>query len=506
VVTTNDFHGWIIPTERDGHLMGGAHWLEGYLNVIREENPGRVLHLDAGDIWQGALISDYFSLEPAIEILNMMDLAAVGLGNHEIAIGIEKLQEVGSQIDYPLLAGNVFYRPGHRPRGQGWRVWPLEPFVISKVKGVKVGLIGVIDPSVVAYFGPGSWVNQELYFADPLMTVRNSLRQTERSGAILNIVLTHIQSTPDYQAEYLEYLACNPDPNRVHLIVTGHMHTAIAQEVCGIPVVQSWDWGTAFSRVDFNIDKSTHKVVGYRMNIAPTRIINPEDENPVTYQRWDTEESVEVIPDPLIQERVEYWRQRYDDALNDIIGYITDPLTFDFWDEHSMGDWISDRMREAFEYQVDFAVSRNTYAELDEGDITLEEAYIIRNNELIIVELTGNEVIQVLEEGITGTWAILQVSGLQFTIDLNQPVGSRIIGSVIDTNTGLPIDSDTTYHMITTDYLANGSQGMYTLVANPQQNTEIFIRDYLIQWIRNNSPFTPPDPTVEQRITVLNKP
>lgn len=506
VVTTNDFHGWISAHDYGDYAEGGAHWLQGYLDVVREENPGRVLHLDAGDTWEGALISDYFEFEPAIEILNLMDIEAMAFANHELATGIESFQAVGAQLDFPLLAGNVFYRPGQRPRGESWLVSPLKRFVIREVDGVKVGLIGVLDPSAVAYFGPGSWVNQTLFFADPLRTVKRSLRKTWRRGARFNIVLTHIGSSPYYQPEILEHLACNLDPRRVHLIVTGHLHQDVAAEVCGIPVVQSWDFGRAFSRIDFDIGTKSGRVLGHRMNDDITYVAHSREGQPPTYRRWDTGEDVEVFPDTVIQARVEYWETQLAAAVNDVIGSTTAPLPSERHIESVMGDWVSDRLREALEYQVDFAVFRGGLDGLDTGDITLEEVLTTFpfNNELIIIELTGDEVQQVLEEGTAENhWGLLQVSGLEYSLDWDRPDGSQLVGDVIDIDTGLPVDPTTTYLMVTTDYLANGAQGMDTLLASPQLGTEIHIRDYLIQWLQNNSPFDPPDPVVEQRIAVF---
>jgi 2',3'-cyclic-nucleotide 2'-phosphodiesterase (5'-nucleotidase family) len=500
VVTTNDFHGWI-----QGHgIEGGAHWLQGYLDIVRAEHPGRVLHLDAGDTWEGALISDYFDFAPAIEILNLMDVAALGFGNHELATGIESFQNVGNQLDCPLLAGNVFYRAGYRPPGERGLVPPLKRFVIQHVAGVKIGLIGALDPSAVAYFGPGSWVNKELYFADSLKTVRRSLRKTWRRGARFNIVITHIASSPDYQPEILRHLVCKLNPKRVHLVVTGHLHVGMATEVCGIPVVQAWDHGTAFSRIDFDVDRRSGRVIGYRMNQEPTRVIQSQEGSPATYQRWDTGEFVEVSPDLLIQERVEFWEEQLAAAVNDVIGHTNAAMPSDRRRESVVGDWVADRFREALEYQVDFVAFRGG-SEIDAGDITLAEILTTFpfNNEIIIIELTGEEVLQVLEEGITTAhYGLLQVSGLQYVVDYDRPDGEQLDGEVIDTNTYLPIDPTATYLMATTNYLANGAQGMDTMVANPQQETEIHFRDYLIGWLPANSPFDPPDPAVEERITV----
>lgn len=500
VVTTNDFHGWI-----QGHgIEGGAHWLQGYLDIVREEHPGRVLHVDAGDTWQGALISDYFDFEPAIEILNLMDVAALGFANHELATGIESFQHVAGELDFPLLAGNVFYRYEYHPPGDRGLVPPLEPFVIEQVAGVKIGLIGVLDPSVIEPFGDGSWVKQALYFADSLRTVKRSLYKTAMRGARFNIVIIHITSSPAYQPEVLEDLVCNLNPNRVHLVVTGHMHVGMATEMCGIPVVQSWDHGTAFSRIDFDVDRRSGRVIGYRMNVEPTRVIQSQEGEPATYQRWDTGEVVEVFPDLTIQTRVEFWEEQLAAAVNDVIGHVNAAMPADRRRESAVADWISDRFREALEYQVDFVGFRGGSA-IDGGDITLGEflTAVRRNNEIIIIELTGEEVRQVLEEGITEeTFGLLQVAGLQYAVDYDRPDGEQLVGDVVDTNTGLPIDPTATYLMATTSYLANGAQGMDTMMASPHQATEIYYRDYLIEWLQANSPFDPPDPAVEQRITV----
>ena len=45
-----------------------------------------------------------------------------------------------------------------------------------------------------------------------------------------------------------------------------------------------------------------------------------------------------------------------------------------------------------------------------------------------------------------------------------------------------------------------------TLVANPQYNTYVLIRDIIADWGRAYSPFTAPDPAVEGRITALGTP
>jgi hypothetical protein len=53
------------------------------------------------------------------------------------------------------------------------------------------------------------------------------------------------------------------------------------------------------------------------------------------------------------------------------------------------------------------------------------------------------------------------------------------------------------------DFMANGGDEYVTLAANPQVNSYVLVRDLVVDWVKANSPFAPPDPAVEQRITAL---
>ena len=124
----------------------------------------------------------------------------------------------------------------------------------------------------------------------------------------------------------------------------------------------------------------------------------------------------------------------------------------------------------------------------------------------MIVELDGSEVRQVLEQGVNGVHGLVQVSGLSFTFDYDAPVDSRIVGDVIDLSTGLPLVPGDTYYVAVNNFMAAGGEDNSTLAASPQTDTGVVIRDIVVNWVMDNSPFTPPDPSVEQRITALGSP
>ncbi len=192
-----------------------------------------------------------------------------------------------------------------------------------------------------------------------------------------------------------------------------------------------------------------------------------------------------------------------------VIGSTTAPIERDYRYESSMGDWVTDIMR-AYDHGIDFALynSGGLREDIDAGDITFGEVWDVLpfGNTLVIVELDGSEVQQVLEEGVTGDHGLVQVSGLQFTFDYDATAGSRIVGDVIDLSTGLPLVPGDTYYVAVNDFMAIGGDGNSTLAANPQTDTGVVIRDIVVNWIMDNTPFTPPDPLVELRITANGTP
>ena len=52
-------------------------------------------------------------------------------------------------------------------------------------------------------------------------------------------------------------------------------------------------------------------------------------------------------------------------------------------------------------------------------------------------------------------------------------------------------------------FSTSGGTEYDTLAANPRVNCYVLVRDLVVDWVKANSPFAPPDPDVELRITAL---
>lgn len=513
VVSTNDFHGALVGQVQSwshGDMVGGAEWVAGYLNIVREEHPDGVLYLDAGDAMQGTLISNYFDGASTIEAFNAMGVAAMAVGNHEFDWGQEVLQDRYDQADFPFLGANVFFakKKGNPDHGHGGRPHWAKPYVVREVNGVNVGILGIANPETPSIVNPANVAN--LMFTDPVQAVNDVLPEAEAEGATMIVVLAHIGGYyPDF-GELADFV-CSLDSDKVDLVVSGHTHARIDDVICDIPVTQAYSSGTAFSRVDFAVDATTGEVVSYNMNYYPTTTYQTYYGNPATYQRWDTGQWQQVVPDPEVEAIVDYYEAVIAEVQNEVIGNTTAAITRESCTESVMGDWVTDIMR-AYDPSIDFAFTNSggLRTDIDSGDITYGEVFeaIPFDNTLVLATVTGEELKAVLEEGVgpgaaycSGTLlhGIIQVSGLKFNWDSSQPLYSRVSNVRYYDDTPVDLSAGATYTIAVNDFIASGADDYPTLPTVPQINTYEIIREIVAQWVRDNSPFDPP--TISGRIT-----
>ncbi len=507
VFAANDFHGALLGkvySWSQNKTVGGMAWLAGYLDTVRRENPGGVLYLDGGDLMQGSFVSRHYDGAPSIALFNAMELKAAAVGNHEFDWGLKVLAERAKQANFPLLGANIQYKDtGKRPE------WAKD-FVIVEVQGVKVGVVGVANPDTARETMPTSVTRLE--FTDPAKAVAKYIPEMEKQGATMVVVLAHIGGTPPGYPEGIKDLACALDSSKVDMVVSGHTHTRIAAELCGIPVVQAGSHSQAFSRVDFFVDPATGEAKNHKMNKAPTIVVQGKrgkDGAPATYRRWDNGKSVAVLPNPKVEAMVERYETLIAATKNTVLGETTAAITRALLHESAMGDWVADIMRTSVP-DADFALLNGgaLRTDLAAGKITYGQVYdvLIYDDTLYVSKLSGKEVRLALEQGVSGKHRLVQVSGLKFTVDFNLPPLKRIRGKVTDVRTGKSLDPDKTYGVVINDFMASGGDGFAVLKTSPKTDTGLSLRDLTMEWVKAHSPFTAPNPATEKRIIVQNLP
>jgi 2',3'-cyclic-nucleotide 2'-phosphodiesterase/3'-nucleotidase len=129
--------------------------------------------------------------------------------------------------------------------------------------------------------------------------------------------------------------------------------------------------------------------------------------------------------------------------------------------DSALGNWITDAMRTATGVDIALQNPGGIRTELDAGPITVGDIYQIMpfDNRIATVELTGAQVREVLENGVSPSTCI-QVSGIKLAFDPARPRGKRILEA--RTSDGALLDAARTYKVAANDFMAQGGDGFTT--------------------------------------------
>lgn len=159
ILHTSDIHSRIFPYDLqilqvDSELglgtldevknVGGDARVSYVVNRERAR-ADRVLHLDSGDIFEGAPVFNFFNGEPEARCESMIGTDAMVIGNHEFDDGaINAVRQLTKWADFPVLAANYVFPAAGTPQDTGLDTI-LKPFDVFNVEGLKVGVIGMAN-------------------------------------------------------------------------------------------------------------------------------------------------------------------------------------------------------------------------------------------------------------------------------------------------------------------------------------------------------------------------
>jgi 5'-nucleotidase len=507
LLTVNDLHGQLVPGKKvSGRPVGSAGVLAAWLLSARAGAEKRTVLVSAGDLVgasppASALLQD----EPTVALVNRLanpscryagaevkteplvppadvdprfrswldpDCDVVGtIGNHELDEGRSELLR--------LLAG------GNHPRGpfleNPWRGarWPvlcanlvekasgkpvLPPFVVKDVDGVRVGFIGVVTRELEHLVSPAGLAG--LAVLDEAETVNRYVKVLKERGVRAVVVVVHQGGEqPPYvgwthQGGAVEGpivdLVAGLDPE-VDVVVAAHTHSFLdawlpaSDPVKKVLVVEAFSAGTAFGRIDLEIDRATGDVVSARGLVQTAWA----DEGPgLTPDRPAAalQHDAEVRVDPLVKRQVAT-----------LAGALT--RRGDAAGEATLGDLVTDAQRAAVPgVQVALINPGGLRADLAAGPVSWGDLFATQpfNNDLVVMTLTGADLLSVLEQqwGGGGRELVLQVSGLAYAWSASAPLGKRVRDVWVG---GAPLDRAKKYRVVVNGFLAAGGDGFDAL-------------------------------------------
>ncbi len=444
-LSTNDFHGQLETGKLvSGKLVGGAAYNMTYINNYRAFNPLGTMLFDAGDMMQGTPISNLLHGQSTIDVYNHMGYAAATVGNHEFDWGQAILQERMTQADFPMLLANVF------DAGTGTRPFWLIPMMMLDVKGQHLGVIGVTSKDTPTIVPSGTTAGLE--FREPGPVVSQLAAELRAAGADMVLVLAHM---PDVYGGVVSGEMATVAVPGVDLIISGHSHSGYSGKINNIPIIQQYSSGTAIGVSDLRYDRLLRDIATSSLKVV------------TTYNEG-------ITPDAGIAGLVAYYQAQVAPILNAVKASTLGPIsrTVNAAGESPMGNLIADAQRWKGGTQIAFMNPGGIRASIEYAsyphDVTYGDLLAVQpfDNKLVTMTLTGSQVYDLLEQQFPPSQSapkVLLVSGITYSYNLMDPVGSRI--HILKLADGTPIANDATAYSVTVnEYLATGGDNFTAFV------------------------------------------
>lgn len=426
ILHLNDFHGHLLPDppDKDGHSRGGLARIATMNERVHEWNDAHgipTMLLIAGDILQGTPLSSVYKGEPDVTCLNYMSTTQMCLGNHEFDFGPEVLFQRINQANFPLSSANVTFGGSLLPRGTA---------LTHSLHTEKIRLIPLTTPETKVESAAANVAKFE--FADPAATVRKAIA-VPPLGALV-VVLSHLGLPAD------EKLA--REVPEIDVIIGGHSHDALEQpRVVGKTLIcQAGSNGYYLGQLDMYVENGD--VVRYRGMLRPV-----DERTPA----W-----------PQIAGIIDTYDQKLRKQMDQVVGHTEVALDGSRdrvrSEETNLGNAVADAAREATTADVALVNAGGIRGSLDPGPVTMGEVLTVLpfDNQLVTIELTGEQLRQVLDQNAamtvnTDNGGFLQVSGVCFAI-VDRKTRDIEVG-------GKPLQPDKVYKVSTVDFLSTGGNG-----------------------------------------------
>ncbi len=495
VATTTDVHGRLRAWDYYANQVEAVRGLTRAATIVdsvRAGNPGRVILLDGGDLLQGnplAYVAAKVTRDrtnPIIAAMNAMRYDAAAIGNHEYNYGVPYLDSAVRQASFPFLSANTY-------RVDSAGVHVFRPWTIVERGGIKVGIIGATTPGVMLWDAEN--VGGRLRLDDIVPAVRQAVQEVRAAGADIVLVIVHagLNEPSSYDtvstgvpSENVAMRVAAEVPG-IDLVLYGHSHKeSRGSMIGGTLLIQPKNWATSVGVAHLLVSRTSG---GWK----------------VTERRSDLVQATGHAEDPGVLAATE-------SAHRETVAYVTTPIgtTAERWSADSarvkdtpLIDFILEAERKAAGTDLASTAAFSTDAAMGPGAITIAQVAQLYpyDNTLRAVRISGKQLRDYLEfssryyRTATSPTVALRtdpqipgynfdiVSGVDYVMDVSQPIGSRITRLEYK---GAPVRDSDSFTMALNNYRQTGGGGYAMLSGAPvvyDKQTEI--RQLLIDEVKS---------------------
>lgn len=440
---TNDLHARVKDGDDFGSSLGMA-WISGAVWAARDTDDD-ILFLDAGDTFHGMPIINVTQGQNMTMLLNLAGYDALTAGNHDFNFGSDRLMELGSALNFPILSANI--------TTADYKNYLFLPYKCFTLDGVKIAVIGLTTPDTAKTTNPLNVA--AVKFTDPIAAARELVPELRKKNDVI-IVLSHLgldKSSSVTSAELAEKVL------GIDVIIDGHSHTALSKGMkVGNTLIAQTGWH------GYNLGKVELVVNNHELKKAAATLLDRK-----------AVEKLAKAPDSATLEMLNMIDEANKADFSKVVAKSDNALAADRdklrRTETELGDVVADAMREGANSDIAVINGGAIRAGIPAGEITkghIMECFPFGNN-LVKLTVSGKIIKEMLEQSNSKLPAeyggYLQVSGLEFDINTAAKPYKRI--SNIKVN-GKDLEENKNYTLATNDFIARGGDG-YDMLKDVQK-------------------------------------
>ena len=493
IVHTNDTHG---QYKNSASTVG----FEKVKAIADKENADLIL--DAGDAFHGLPFATIEQGKSTAELLRAVGYDAVCPGNHDFNYGAAALKALGTeepavktedsegradkaQKNFKLLNANVV----NASDGQNY----FQPYMTKTVTrgeevSVKVGVFGLISPDIYSSTAPENV--KDVRFDDAVEAAKKTvskLKNDEKCDVI--IALTHIGMTEkEGMLSSRDIAKAVPE---INVIIDGHTHAQYDEVVGNTLIAQAGAYFSNAGIVKIFYEPDSRKIVN-----TVGRVISPADAE--AYEsNWEVSKIIEDI------------EARQKPVLNQVVGKTDVPLEGSaiktYTEETNLGRVITSAYLETTGADIAFENCGGIRASIAAGDITKGSVIGVSpfGNYLVTKKITGADLKSILEKSLemgannlkayqegkhewpaNGGGSYLQIGGMKVAYDPARSLDNRLVSVDIG---GAPLDLDSTYTVVTNQFVASNASKYPELAVKPELNQYGASEEAVMRYITNHS-------------------
>ncbi len=467
---TSNLRGQIKPfsgaiQDQQYRQIGGLAFIKGFIAETAKVfnfKPDEVLLLDTGDALFGTAEASLTMGDVPLRLMGKAGYDAMTIGNLEFEYGFDRLKYFISAGHVPMLSCN--YRDVTAPVGD-----TFQPGLIIEKGGTKIGVIGLGHGELARNTRQDNIVSLEII--DFRASVQKTAAQLKALGAEIIVLLSHHPAVGnlDNPGEIF------PDID----VIIGDL-IGPGAVIGGRPMVCQ----TAPSR-------------GGGIGMVKISYVAGKWDVVRGFQRIFTVDAEKITPDAELASEISRIEAKIDSLLDEVITTSAGVFTNSYSEESTVGKIVSDCMRETAGTQIALTNSGGIKAPIGEGPVTLRHLYDLLpfENTLVSMELTGWQIENLIEEGLSGKTGFLQASGLNCTYSSSNPAGFRLIQIDVGDE---PLEYNRTYSVAVNDFMYANRHDWPELSLGKNLQVRGLIREGLEAYLRKSTKI---EPDVKPRFT-----